>query len=265
MILFRAKTNEGYYLKVLVELLQNNVKTACFTISKDGIFFRMMDQNRTILMDLALESNSFTLFKYNNPNKMEIGINLTHLLKMLKPVKKRDSLELYIEKDSETDLGIKILPKESNRITTSFIKIQTIQSIDIEIPKDYSKAIIVSSSEFQKLCKGLSNISNITNIESVGSLIRFSNNADSVMGRITEFGERDDDDSEEEVNTYNEDFDTEQLVKITKISGLNNSMQVFTKKDKPLLIRSLIGSLGWICIYLKSRKEQEIESNYVEE
>ena len=34
---FKLKTHEAYYFKVLAELLSNNLKTACFEISKDNI------------------------------------------------------------------------------------------------------------------------------------------------------------------------------------------------------------------------------------
>ena len=35
--LFRARTNEGYIIKVLSELLHNNIKVGCFEIDKNGI------------------------------------------------------------------------------------------------------------------------------------------------------------------------------------------------------------------------------------
>ena len=38
-------------------------------------------------------------------------------------------VEIFIKQDQPTDLGIKILPKENNRVTTSFIKIQNISIV----------------------------------------------------------------------------------------------------------------------------------------
>ena len=48
-IYFKAKTREGYSIKILAELLQHNIKTACFKITKEGIFLRMMNSHRRIL------------------------------------------------------------------------------------------------------------------------------------------------------------------------------------------------------------------------
>ena len=267
-VIFKAKTREGYSLKVLAELLQNNIKNAVFEIDTDGIKLCMMDQNRMVLIDIDLQADNFSVFTFKGGEKMYIGINLLHFHKMLKPIKKRDSVELFIDNDSDTDLGIKVIPKENNRITTSFIKIQNIQNIQIQLPTGYEKPVIVPSGEFQKMCKGLTHISNITHITSKGFLIRFSSDAGGVMKRFTEFGESEESDEEEKEvaddSEYAEDFDTEQLTKITKIAGLNSTMQIYPRTGNPLLFRTLVGSLGKISIYLKSKSLQEAESRTVE-
>ena len=269
-IILKAKTREGYSLKVLAELLQNNIKTACFEIDKKGIRLRMMDTHRTILIDLELEADCFSVYKFKPDEKLYIGINLTHFHKMLKSIKKRDSIQLFIDNDSPTDLGIKVIPKENNRVTTSFIKIQNIQNLDINLPDNYGKPVIVPSGEFQKMCKGLTHISNTTHITSKDFLIRFSSDAGGVMKRFTEFGETedsendDDDDYKQKESDYAEDFDTEQLSRITKLSGLSTNIQIYPKSENPLLFRCPIGTLGKISIYIKSRSIQEIESHTIE-
>lgn len=272
-IIFKAKTKEGYLLKIIGELLQNNIKTACFEVDERGIRLRMMDHHRTILIDLELDAHSFSVYKFKNKKdreKLYLGINLRHFHNMLKSIKKRDSIQIFIDDSSPTDLGIKVIPKENNRVTTSFIKIQNIQNLDIDIPEGYGKPVIVPSGEFQKMCKGLTHISNLTHISSQGFLIRFSSDAGGVMKRSTEFGETEDSESDDENteekndNEYAEDFDTEQLTRITKLAGLSSTMQIYTKKDNPLLFRTTVGSLGKISIYLKSKNLQEIESRAIE-
>jgi DNA polymerase III sliding clamp (beta) subunit (PCNA family) len=216
-----------------------------------------------------MEADNFSVFKFKADEKLTLGINLTHFHKMLKSVKKRDSIQLFIDDASPTDLGIKVIPKENNRVTTSYIKIQNLQNIDIDLPEGYGKPVIVPSGEFQKMCKGLTHISNVTRITSKGFLIRFSSDADGVMKRYTEFGETEDSDSEsddvsEDKAEYSEDFDTEQLTKITKLAGLSSKMQIYPKKGNPLLFRTAIGTLGKISVYIKSKSQQEMESHAVE-
>lgn len=270
-VIFKCKTREGYAFKVLGELLQSTIKNACFKLDKNGIKLRMMDHHRTILIDLELDGNKFNVYKYRSNSKvMHLGINLTHLYKMLKSIKKRDSIELFIKNDNQSDLGIKVIPKENNRITTSYVKIQHLQNIDIDIPDGYQRPVIVPSGEFQKMCKGLTQISNQTRITARGFSIRFASDAGGVMKRYTEFGETEDSDTDsdedkkEDAVNYHEDFDTDQLTRITKLSGLSSTMQIFVKNGDPLRISSDVGSLGRISIYLKSKNLQQAESHTVE-
>ena len=113
--LFKCKTNEAYVLKILMELLHHTVKLACFQISPTGIYLRMMDSNQKLLIDCELKSENFSLFYFNKTienQTINIGVNLNHFYKMLKSIKKRDSVCLYIEAGKTSDLGIQIIPKD---------------------------------------------------------------------------------------------------------------------------------------------------------
>jgi proliferating cell nuclear antigen PCNA len=267
-VIFKAKTHCAYTIKILAELLQNNIKTACFEIDENGIKLCMMDHHRTILIQVSLESENFTLYKFKSKDKLFLGINLNHFHKMLKSIKKKDSMQLFINDDSPNDLGIKVIPKENNRVTTSFVTIQEIQTIDIDIPEGYDKPIIVPSSEYQKMCKDMAHIGSMINVVARNFHIKFLCNAGGVMKRNVEFGEMGDSDDEEEeddsIVDYNQDFDTEQLSRITKMAGLSTNMQIYPKKGKPLLFKSSIGSLGKISIYIKSKDLIERENNMID-
>jgi proliferating cell nuclear antigen PCNA len=267
-VIFKAKSHNAYTIKILAELLQNNIKTACFEIDEDGIKLCMMDHHRTILIKVSLESENFTLYKFRGKDKLFLGINLNHFHKMLKSIKKKDSMCLFIDDDAPNDLGIKVIPKENNRITTSFVTIQEIQTIDIDIPEGYGKPIIVPSSEYQKMCKDMAHIGSMINVVAKNFHIKFLCNAGGVMKRHVEFGEMGDSDDEEEENDnvieYSQDFDTEQLSRITKMAGLSTNMQIYPKKGKPLLFKSAIGSLGKISIYIKSKDLIEKENSVLE-
>jgi len=258
-IIFKAKSHEAYCIKILAELLANNIKTACFVIDENGISLRMMDHHRTILIDLDLKAENFTIYKFNS-KKMHLGINLNHLHKLLRSIKKKDSIELFIDDKSPNDLAIKVIPKENNRISTSYLKIQTVQNLDIDIPTGYNKPVIVSSSEFQKMSKDMSNIGTTMKVTAKNFQIVFHCNAGGILKRTVQFGEEEaDEDSLDGGGTeYCQDFLTEQLCRITKLSGLSNNMQIFP--GKPLLFRSNVGSLGKISIYIKSKEQIESEN-----
>ena len=263
--IFRARTREGYVCKVLAELLQNNIKTACFEVDDKGIRLCMMDNHRTILIKLELETDNFDIYSYEKKEKMFLGVNLSHFHRMLKSIKKRDSVELFIDDKEPNDLKIKVIPKENTRSTTSQIKIQSIQNIKTSLPEGYEKPIIVSSGEYQKMCKEMSSIGNKIRVSAKKFKIEFFCDAGDVMKRTTTFGNDDSDDEWDEKNEtekyrYREDFKTEQLVKITKLAGLGPNIKIYPKEGAPLLFKSNIGNLGKISIYIKSEELMKREA-----
>ncbi len=259
--LFKAKSNEGYIIKILAELFQHNIQTACFVVSKNGITLRMMDTYPKVLFDMELLAENFTSYKYKSEKKeLFWGINLNHFHKMLKSTKKKDAIVIFVKSDQPNDLGIQIIPKENNRITTSYVKIQSMQNVNIPLPTGYFNPVIVPSNDYQKMCKDMNNIASIMNISAKNNNITFYCNAGDVYSREVAFGDVDDDSDEEcERNMYNYSFDTEQMCRLVKIAGLSNRMQVYTCENLPLFFKSRIGTLGTLGIYIKSNEQLEKE------
>jgi proliferating cell nuclear antigen PCNA len=255
-IIFNAKTTDGYHIKILVELLTNNIKVAHLEIDENGIRLCMMDSNRRILIEFNLLAENFSIYKYTG-EKMYLGINLGHLHKICRTIKKKDQLQLFIEDENPTKLAIRVIPKENNRLTTSYITIQTVQELAIDLPSGYGKPIIVSSSEFNKMLKDLSTIGTKTIVTSRNSHIKFTCETGGILERTIEFGELDE--TEKKGEEYSQEFTTEQLVRITKISGLGSQIKILT--GKPLLFKSNVGNLGEISIYIKSKGQLEDEAH----
>lgn len=259
--LFKAKSNEGYIIKILAELFQHNIQTACFIVSNKGITLRMMDSYPKVLFDLELLAENFTSYKYKS-EKTELfwGINLNHFHKMLKSTKKKDSIVLFVKDDQPNDLGIQIIPKENNRITTSYVKIQSMQNVNIPLPDGYTHPIVVPSNDYQKMCKDMNHIASIMKIRSKKNYITFYCNAGDVYSREVAFGEIDDDsDSDDEDETYEYSFDTEQMCRLVKVAGLSNRIQVYTHDKLPLFFKTRVGTLGTLGIYIKSNEQLEKE------
>ena len=252
-MLFFCKTTEGYIIKILAELLQNNIKNGCFIVSKTGVILRMTDSNRKILIDLDLVADNFNQYKCK-PDSMSIGLNFHHFYKMVKTIKKKDSIVLFIEEGKESELGIRVIPKEKNRVTTSFLKIQNLQSLDIELPQGYQTSIIVPSNEYVKMIKDLNNMGgNMISVSSTQGTIRFGCNSNGVYSRDIIFGDNDDGD----IIVRHQEFETEQLSRVTKVAGLSTQIQIYQNSELPILFKSNIGSLGKICVYVKDKTLQE--------
>ena len=168
---------------------------------------------------------------------------------MLKTIKKKDALCMYIEESKPDKLYLKVIPKENNRITVSCLHIQTIQNIPI--PTGYENPVIIPSNEYQRTLKDMGNISDTLNIRMRQYSMQLLCNVDNIFSREVFFGEMDDDTD----YRYMEEFNMEQLSRIIKIAGLSKTLQVYGKPNLPLLIQSEIGSIGTIKIFIKSKKQ----------
>lgn len=262
--LFRCKTTDAYIFKILTELLHNVIKIACFDITPKNITLRMMDSNRRTLIDIVLNASNFNFYYFAEDIEgqvLNIGLNMNHFYKMLKSIKKRDQLVLFIEEKQSLDLGIQIVPKDHSRLTISYVKIQNIQNLEIALPDKYEHSILVSSNEFCKMCKDMFNMSNTINISAKKYIIGFLCNVGSVYSRQVYLGDTEAQKLiENSDNEFSEDFDTEQLSRILKIAGLHVNINIHCQKDMPLLMTSKIGIIGDIQIYIKSKKQLDCET-----
>jgi proliferating cell nuclear antigen PCNA len=264
--LFKARTNEGHVFKVLSELLQSNIKTGCFEINKQGFFFKMTDTHNRICIDIKLLNENFVSFHVNSEESIYLGFNLAHFKKMLKPVKKKDSIEFSKESLESDTLCIKIIPKEGGKVTTSFIKIQDIQNIDLELPDGYVDYLSIPASDYQKMCKDMESISQDIQIKATNSRsIQFTAEMSCVYSRSITFGEDKDINEDEATILYNQHFESEKLNNLGKISGLgassNNHIQIYFHPELPLLFRTNVGTLGKIGIYIKSKEQCEMDAS----
>ncbi|NDE15318.1 hypothetical protein EBZ80_10350 [bacterium] len=262
--LFRCKTTDAYIFKILTELLHNVIKTACFRIDAKKISLRMMDSNRRTLIDLTLHAKDFSFFYFSEAIEggvLNVGLNMNHFYKMLKSIKKRDVLVLFIEEKNALDMGIQIIPKDHNRLTISYVKIQNIQNLDITIPECYEHSVLISSSEFSKMCKDMFNMSNTIQIVAKKYTVGFLCNVGSIYSTNVILGDTEAQRLvENDADEFSEDFDTEQLSRILKIAGLHMNLNIHCKNNMPLLITSKIGIIGEIRVYIKSKKQLNDET-----
>jgi proliferating cell nuclear antigen PCNA len=264
--IFKCKTNEAYKFKILAELLSNNIKIGSFEISKEGISLRMFDVLRNVMIDVFLNYDNFSQYKLGVDN-LRVGVNLKHFYKILKSSKKKDSIQLFINKSNPHVLNIRTFPKENTRITTTTLKIQPLQHIDVEAPTGYDNYTVVNSTDFQKMCKELVSLgSNDISVVSNRNYIDFSANVDGVFAREVRLGETDDtyisdSDEDETASGYNATFSTELFSRIQKVTNLGDIMQIYTTQELPLMIRTSVGTIGKISVYVKSNEGREAENN----
>ena len=254
-ILFKAKTTEGFMFKILGEILHNTLKTISINIDSNGIFSKVIDSHKKLLIDIELLSTNFTTFIFNSNTNILFGLNVSHFYKIICSLKKKDSITFIIDSNNINELQIIVTPREKDHIEVSTISIQNIQSIDIEVPINYKHPVHVSSSKFQKMCKDMLNIGKEINIYGNQNYIIFECETPGIYKKQITFGE-DNEEIVDDQDIVKYTFEAEQLVKISKISSLFNILYVYLEKNMPLLIRTHIGNIGTISIFIKTNVKE---------
>lgn len=273
-IIFTCKILEGYTIKILAELLHHNIKNACLVIKQEGIFFRTVDTNKTILLDFVLNSCYFKKFKLNR-DQITIGLTMNFFYDALQNIKKSEFVKFTIDDKDETDFIIQF--GSNSKTMTTVIKSQQIQSLDISLPDGYKSCIPIPHQEFQKMLKNITKTGNTITIKIKKTKIQFLSDSAGIIKKDVEFGDSDSDSEKSDEDgasgcshseksdcdkvDYCEEFDSKQLNKIAKISNLTkNFIEIYTMKDRPLLLKTTIGGIGDISIFIKTKHQQNCES-----
>jgi hypothetical protein len=247
---FRCKTDNAFRVKIMTEIVSNVLKTSFWEIGPLGIKLSMFDDSRKTMITIELKAENFQYYSYSGNDSIHIGINSSHFHKMLKSIKKKDNIELQIDEHTSNELQITAIPLAQNRKTTSHIKIQTVQNLEVVNPCGYGSSIIIPSVDFQKMIKDLHAInSDKISIHTQNGMINFSSDADGIMKRTVSFGEYD----ERNKTVTSDIFSTEQIQRISKISALYENIHIFpSTKTLPIQFKTNVGSIGELCIFIKS-------------
>lgn len=251
-ITFEAKTTDSYVLKNLFELFQYIVKYIIIEITAEGMKVRFTDANKIILVDMFLNANKFQKYRFDSSHKMCISVISQHLYKMIKCVKKRDTTIFFIDDQRIGEFGIKVIPRDGDQRTTSYLKMQISQNVEITMPDGYKDSVLVTPAEFSKFVKDATTVGNDIQIYSNKYQLKVVCSG-AIFTKEIIFG-----DSEYDGDYDNKElYSTEYFNKLSKLTCMGNNIQFYTKEKFPLMLKTQVGSLGDLTIYVKSKDQIE--------
>lgn len=261
---FYAKTGDAYIIKILVEILSSYLQEGCFQITQDQLLLEASDEQQKINFKLALHFDKFKKSKSNIESRF-IGIDLKNMYKLLRSIRKKDIITMFITNDDPDRLGLQIENYETDRISTNYIKIKMIQPIIVQNASNYHGQINIPSKEFQRLCKDMNSLTKVIRVFTNGSQITFYTDEDEEYSGNVTFGAFDEiDDEENTLEEYNASFDMKLLQKMVKVTGLSKRISICTKTNEAILFKIDVGTLGELSIYIRSKEQviQQIQNNY---
>lgn len=242
---FIAKTVQSGVFKTTVEALKEIITDGNFVLDDAGISLMAMDSSQTVLVSMKLDAANFE--HYYCKQKQIIGINTSHLFKLIKTMTNNDTLTLFIEAEDPSIICIKIENAEKNSVTTFRLNTLDLNEESITLPPaTFESVITMPSLDFQKYCRDMHQIGEVIDIKSIGQQLILSCNGE-FASQETVVGE-----NSNGLSMKNEDTDSivqglfslKYLVLFTKCTNLSNQCSIFLKNNFPLVISYQIANLG---------------------
>ena len=251
------KTVQSSIIRILIEALKEILPDTNIEFNPTGLRIITMDLSHTVLVHLRLDGSQFE--HYNCPEKIVVGVNMINLFKLVKTMNNNETLTLYIMKSDPSRLGICIENGEKNTVTNFKLNLLDLDEEEIQVPPAKFKSVIsVPSTDFQKLCRDMSNLSDVMEIKSTDTNLIFTCQGDfaqqeTIMGENSSNGisyiEK-----QQAYSVIQGVFSLKHLGQFTKCTNLCNTINMYLENDYPLIISYQVGSLGSIKFCLAPKK-----------
>lgn len=303
--LFKAEVTKGHIPKTVFDGLAASLEMVNLRLSKDGILIRNSDCETNVKWARVLWNIEWPRKKFSNEyickKPMEITLNVKHLQKMLKNVKRKESLTFFINKEEENLLGIIIKPiNVSSGVAsiseTTYVSIKHVETTLPILPEvyldengveknAYGVPMVVDSAKFQKIKKMVGYVTSVLVTIQKSNYASFDAGDRTVMGTDLEFGQllENPDDSQEsgdnekensksslEEDTgeyphiYSKYFIMSLIEPLIKLQSMTDNMEFYAPKvdNFPLKVTmSATSGLGDVSLYIKDEHQIKLDED----
>lgn len=260
MLILELKTIQASAFRILIEALKEfltdvNIE---FTNKDDdndaGLNIIALNNSSSILVHLKLDAKNFDVYNCVK-EKINIGVNMTYLFKLIKTINNNDILTLYLDDSDINKLGLKIENSEKNYISNYKLNLMDLDKTIYNIPPtEFTTVISMSATEFHRICKDLSMIAEIVEIKSYQKKLIFTAKGEIATNEVI-CGESENGltiISKEDDEIIQGNYDLKNLILFTKCTNLCSNVEIFMKNDYPIVIKYCVASLGFIHLCLSS-------------
>jgi proliferating cell nuclear antigen len=260
--MFEACLLQGKVFKMIVESMKDLVVDVNLECSSSGISMQAMDASHVSLCALLLETKGFAQFRCDR--KRALGLNLTSLSKVLKCAGNDDSITIKAE-DEGDELNIMFENKSQERVSDFQLKLMDIDSENLGIPDtEYSCEIVMSASEFQKICRDLSLLGDAVTIKVTKEGVSFKVEGDIGVGNITLRERASADGGDDDVAITMDEpielkFALHYLNLFAKAAPLSGTVRLSMSENVPLVVEFHLENLGYIRYFLAPKISDDDE------
>lgn len=260
-MLFYLKTRDGFVFKILSEFFSSCMMRCAFNIDKNGLSLLSTDNKNHRLFSVMMPRLKFRNFTFSKAFTFDVNSN--HLHKIMKTIRKKDSLTMYITEESPHELNISVSQGLENIESTSTIRIMYVHPANIDII-DYSEKNYVNCTgkDFQKI-KNLSNIGKKTNVILNKKDILFECDGSDVISKSIKIGEDNEHNNDKNNQQVKVSIQTIYISSLSKIASISSNVLIYICENSPVKITFDIPTVGDFNVFIKTEKmiEEEDKQN----
>lgn len=242
-------TIQASAIKSTFEVLKDILNDVNIYFRPNGMYIVTLDTARTSLIDMFLSADNFEEY-HCEQEEIVAGINISNTFKLLKTITSNDVLTIEINSKEFIDIEIASEYKKTN--TKFQLKLLDINESRIEVPSvNMTSVTILSSVEFQRLCRDMSNIGQDIEITRVGKELRLKCEGDFAnQETCIECAE----DSVEMSGLYSLKY----MNIFTKASSMCASVQIMQEDgNRFLILKYNVANLGDLKFYLATKVAED--------
>ncbi len=242
-------TIQASAFKSTFEVLKDILNDVNIYFRPTGMYVVTLDTARTSLIDMFLAADNFEEYQCDQ-EEIIAGINISNTFKLLKTITNNDILKMEIT--SKEYMNIEIDSEMRNRNSKFQLKLLDINESRIEVPKiDMTTITTLPSSDFQRLCRDMSNIGSDIEIKRTGKMLKlrcdgdFANQETSIECS---------DESPDIAGLYSLKY----LNIFTKATSMCASVQIIQEEgNRFLILKYNVANLGELKFYLATKVSED--------
>lgn len=254
------KTVQSNAFKTLFEVLKEILHDVNMFFDQNGVKIMTVDGSHVALIHLKLDASKFEEYKCTRP--IHVGLNMTNVYKLLKMSSNMDTIIWEVPERETAELTIRIENQEKRTHTVFRLKLLDVDVEELKLPDiQFDSVITMPSTYFQRMCKDMSQIAELLTITSNRESLVLSCKGDfasqeTVIHDATgnaeglSFKTNTDD-------TFKGSYMLKYLILFNKAANLSNTLELFLRKDFPLILKYNVANLGELRFCLAPKVDEE--------
>lgn len=244
----KLQTVQSNVIKVLCDVLKETLNDINFIFDENGLKVMAMDGSHVALVHLRLNAANFE--HYYCARKIQVGLNMNNLFKIIKTVTNMDFITFSINIERQHEFCIEIENADKNTRTVFNLKMLDIDDEELSIPDiEVESMITIPSNDFQRMCRDMLNISDHIIITSSMDMLILACKGD-FAEQETCIGNSNHGLKCQMAEKVSGRFSLKYINLFTKSTNLSNILEIYLKKDYPLMLKYNVANLGDIMFYL---------------